>query len=56
MVVANQGDLVEYNGLTGRVVATYTNTAVIDFKEFNEIDPEKEKQVIRHTDYKIHKK
>jgi uncharacterized protein YkvS len=50
------GDIIETsNGLVGEVTAKLTNTVIVDIsamENFNELEIEHEKQVVRYTDIK----
>ncbi|MED2974536.1 MULTISPECIES: hypothetical protein [unclassified Fictibacillus] len=46
-------DVIEVNNMKARVIASFPDTVVADFKEFQEVDPQHERQVIKHGAYKI---
>lgn len=46
-------DVIEINNMKARVIASYADTVVADFKEFQDVDPQHERQVIKHGAYQI---
>ncbi|MDN4074282.1 hypothetical protein [Fictibacillus terranigra] len=46
-------DVIVVNNMKARVIASFADTVVADFKEFQEVGPQHERQVIKHGAYTI---
>lgn len=56
MTRAKVGNIIEFNGLQGKVVAVLQNTVVADLTimpEFESLKLEKDREVLRHDEYTI---
>ncbi|TLS37250.1 DUF2187 family protein [Pseudalkalibacillus caeni] len=54
MTKAKVNDVVEFDGIKGKVISVLNNTVIVDTEGFeNSFQPEEPKQVLAHDEYKV---